>query len=173
MLSVLIHVYFYSHYVHIILHVFAQRRRSRSSHLRCSIKKLCLFRDLRANEYDGILRSWLKADETKSKKRKFYHNYNGKFFTYTCLIFLSPTFLFFDKFVFDLQWPCVTFCIEFTTSLSPMNPFLWQPLPWGRGLASSETELKFILKLILNSSFSWRTLLKTRKCGWNQFFVLH
>ena len=46
-------------------------RRSRSSHLRCSIKKLCLFRDLRADEYDQILRLWLKVDETKTEKGSF------------------------------------------------------------------------------------------------------
>ena len=49
------------------------------------------------NEYEQILRLWLKTDETKNRKRKFHHDYNDKFFIYICLIFLSSIFLFFEK----------------------------------------------------------------------------
>ena len=32
--------------------------------------RICKFRDLRVDEYEQILRLWLKADETKNKKKK-------------------------------------------------------------------------------------------------------
>ena len=50
--------------------------------------RICKSRDLRADEYEQVLRLLLKADETKKKKTKkkkkkkrFHCNYNEKFFT--------------------------------------------------------------------------------------------
>ena len=37
----------------------------------------------------------------KTKKERFHRDYNDKFLTYRCLIFLSSMFLFFDKFMFE------------------------------------------------------------------------
>ena len=128
-LSVLIEVFFYSQYVDIILFAFALSSRSRSSHWRCSIKKLRCFRGLRADEYEQVLRLWLKADKTKNKKR-FHRNYNYKFFIYICIIL--SMFLFFDEIMFEkrfLKWPHVMLCMEFT-AFFPMNPFLWPKTSW-------------------------------------------
>ena len=50
--------------------------------------RICKSRDLRADEYEQVLRLLLKADETKNKqtdkkkkKKRFHCNYNEKFFT--------------------------------------------------------------------------------------------
>ena len=67
--------------------------------------RICKSRDLRADEYEQVLRLLLKADETKNKqidkkKKRFHRNYNEKFFTYMSFnFFLSSIFLFFDKFI--------------------------------------------------------------------------
>ena len=117
--------------------------------------RICKFRDLRADEYEQILRLWLKTDETKNRKRKFHHDYNDKFFIYICLIFLSSMFLFFDKPCLKrkryLQWPHVMLRMQFTT-FSPHEFLLQWKIFWhlsphhgvgsrGEGLALGETEL--------------------------------
>ena len=54
--------------------------------------RVCKFRDLRADEYEQILRLWLKEDETK--KERFHNDYNNKFFTYMFNFFIFYVFIF-------------------------------------------------------------------------------
>ena len=115
--------------------------------------RICKSRDLRADEYEQVLRLLLKADETKNKqtdkkkkkKKRFHCNYNEKFFTYMSFNFFYLLFFYFlissyFKRKKYLQWTHVMLCLEFTTSfllhkyLFAVKIFLTpHHLLWGKG----------------------------------------
>ena len=115
--------------------------------------RICKFRDLRVDEYEQILRLWIKAGETKNKKKRkvslrlqwqIIHIYMFNFFIFCFYFFISSCL----KRKRYLQWPHIMLCKEFTISFYPHNPFLQRKIFWhlnpyhggGGSLASSETK---------------------------------